>query len=127
VAQTNVQNAGFTPNLIYRIDPKHPNGTVIAQSPLGGSKADPGSTVTLTVSQGPGSTTVPSVAGLPKADAIRVLKRQQLKVARTVTQGSNDVPAGEAIRTDPPATTYRRGPGSRCSSPAASRRRRCPT
>ena len=38
-------------------------GTVIGQDPLGGTKANKGSTVTLTVSHGPGNATVPSVVG----------------------------------------------------------------
>ena len=62
VAQANIQNAGLTPSLIYRTD-SHRSGKVIAQSPLGGVKVNKGSTVTLTVSQGPGNTTVPSVTG----------------------------------------------------------------
>ncbi len=102
VAQTQVQNAGFTPNLIYRPD-GHRAGTVIAQNPLGQTKAAAGSTVSLTVSQGLGNTSVPSVAGLPEAQAIRELKRQHLRVARLEHEGSLDVPAGQATRSDPSA------------------------
>jgi beta-lactam-binding protein with PASTA domain/predicted Ser/Thr protein kinase len=102
VAQTQVQNAGFTPNLIYRTD-GHRAGTVIAQNPLGQTKAAAGSTVSLTVSQGRGNTSITSVAGLPQAQAIRELKRQGLRVARVERESSPDVPSGQATRTDPSA------------------------
>ncbi len=102
VAQTQVQNAGFTPNLIYRPD-GHRAGTVIAQNPLGQTEAPAGSTVSLTVSQGRGNTSITSVAGLPEAQAIRELRRQGLKVARIERETSAGVPAGQATRTDPSA------------------------
>ncbi|MHB8657503.1 MAG: Stk1 family PASTA domain-containing Ser/Thr kinase [Solirubrobacteraceae bacterium] len=104
VAQTQVQNAGFTPNLVYRSD-AHPQGTVIGQSPLGGTKAATGSTVTLTVSQGPGSVPVPSVDGLTLAQARRQLRNVGLKVAREPSESSMTVPAGRATRTDPASGT----------------------
>jgi serine/threonine-protein kinase len=102
VAQTQIQNAGFSPNLIYRPD-GHRAGTVISQNPLGQTKADAGSTVSLTVSQGLGNTSVPTVSGLTQAQAVRELKRQQLRTARIQRENSPDVPAGDATRTDPPA------------------------
>jgi len=102
VAQTQMQNAGLTPNLIYRTD-SHPSGTVIAQQPLGGMKADKGSTVTLTVSQGPGSSTVPSVSGLSQAAAVRAIKNAKLKVGHIQSESSDTVPSGTSTRTDPGA------------------------
>ena len=102
VAQTQIQNAGFSPNLIYRPD-GHRSGTVISQNPLGQTKADAGSTVSLTVSQGLGDTSVPSVSGLTQAQAVRELKRQGLRPARIERENSADVPAGDATRTDPSA------------------------
>jgi serine/threonine-protein kinase len=97
-----VQNAGFTPNLIYRMDP-HPSGTVIAQQPLGATKADKGSTVTLTVSQGPGNTTVPSVSFLSRSAAISAIKQAQLKVSRVQLETSGTIPPNDATRSDPVA------------------------
>lgn len=48
-----------------------PVGEVLTQSPDAGTKVDPGSTVTLTISSGPDETTVsvPNVVGLDSADA----------------------------------------------------------
>jgi serine/threonine-protein kinase len=80
-----------------------PSGTVIGQDPLGGTKADKGSTVTLKVSTGPGNVTIPSVVGLPKADAIKKLKRAGLKIGAVQPESSSTVPNGDATRTDPRA------------------------
>jgi len=87
VAQAQIQNAGFTPNLISRTA-RQPAGTVILQDPLGGTKAAPGSTVSLTVSQGPGNTSVPSVAGLPQPQAVSTLTGQHLRIARIESESS---------------------------------------
>ncbi len=102
VATTNVQNAGFTPSIIQVTD-NSPPGTVIRQSPLGGTKADQGSTVTLTVSQGPGSVSIPSVVGMAEAKAIRTLRRARLKISGIQQENSDTIAAGHATRTDPAA------------------------
>ncbi len=103
-AQAQIQNAGFNPVLIYRTD-NHKSGTVIAQNPLGGTKAKDGSTVTLTVSQGPGSTTIPSVSFLSEAAAKQAIKQARLKVSRVQPEHSDQIPVGDATRTDPVAGT----------------------
>jgi eukaryotic-like serine/threonine-protein kinase len=104
VAQAQVQNAGFTPNLIYRAD-SHRSGTVIAQDPLGGTRADQAATVTLTVSQGPGNTTVPSVSFLSKHAARQAIGQAQLKIGRVQSENSDTIPTGDATRTDPGSGT----------------------
>jgi serine/threonine-protein kinase len=103
-AQTVLQNAGFTPNLIYRNDAQ-PKNIVVDQSPLAGAKAEVGSTVTLTVSNGPGPVTVPSIASLPKGAALAEIRAAGLKVGTVVTQASSTVPADMAINTDPASGT----------------------
>jgi eukaryotic-like serine/threonine-protein kinase len=104
VAQAQLQTAGFQTSVINRTDP-HRSGTVIAQNPLGGTKANNGSTVTLTVSQGPGNTTIPSVSFLSERSARRAIKQAQLKVARVQQEHSDTIPPGDATRTDPQAGT----------------------
>jgi eukaryotic-like serine/threonine-protein kinase len=104
IAQAQLQNAGFKTSVINRTDP-HASGTVIAQDPLGGTKANNGSTVTLTVSQGPGNTTIPSVSFLSERSARRAIKQAQLKVARVQPEHSDTIPPGDATRTDPQAGT----------------------
>jgi serine/threonine-protein kinase len=102
VAETQITNAGFTPNPI-QVPDSHPSGTVISQSPSPGAKADKGSTVTIKVSQGPGNVAVPSVAGLPKQQANDTIRAAGLKVARAVLQANDNVAAGSAIGTEPVA------------------------
>jgi eukaryotic-like serine/threonine-protein kinase len=99
-ARTVLQNDGFGVSVLY-VQDNHPAGTVIGQSPLAGVPADEGSTVNLTVSNGPGSVNVPSVSGLTATQAKQELKAARLKVGRVVTEASSTVPAGGATRTDP--------------------------
>ncbi|MGH2844238.1 MAG: PASTA domain-containing protein, partial [Solirubrobacteraceae bacterium] len=101
-AQNDVQNAGFTPNVIPEVS-KYPVNEVISQSPLGHSLAKSGSTVTLTYSTGPGNTTVPTLVGDTPAQARAQLKQNGLKVLRTVSQQSSSTPAGQVISTQPGA------------------------
>jgi serine/threonine-protein kinase len=65
--------------------------------------------VNLTVSAGPGSAEVPPTRGLTREEATKRLEKAGFEVVR---QGANSetIPAGEVIRSDPPAgTTARRG------------------
>jgi serine/threonine-protein kinase len=101
-AQARVQAAGFTVNVQSRPDPSKA-GTVIFQFPDAGVKLDAGSTVTLTESTGPGSVSVPPVAGRTEAAAERALRRAGLRVAQIQKQNSTSVATGHAIATDPRA------------------------
>jgi beta-lactam-binding protein with PASTA domain len=103
VARTQLQNAGFSVGTPISVTDPAASGTVIGESPQGGSKADEGSTVSLTVSQGPGDGTVPSVQDLPVAQAKRRITAAHLRVDRTVPESSNQFAAGVVTRTDPPA------------------------
>jgi beta-lactam-binding protein with PASTA domain/predicted Ser/Thr protein kinase len=98
-ARTVLQNDGFVVNVLDVTSNNKP-GTVIGQQPQGQTKVDAGSTVTLTVSQGPGNTTVPSVVGLLAKAAERDINQARLKF-RTQVETSNSIPAGRATRTQP--------------------------
>ena len=102
IARTEVQNAGFAVAVIQQ-ESKQRSQTVIGESPNGGTRADHGSTVTLTVSRGQGNVTVPSVQGESKATATRQLKRAGLKVTRVTVQTSSRFNAGQATGTSPGA------------------------
>ncbi len=78
-----------------------PVGTVIGQDPSGGSRADKGSTVFLTVSSGPGKAFIPSVEGESVAAATRALRHAHLRVSHTVSQSSTRFPSGQVVGTDP--------------------------
>jgi serine/threonine-protein kinase len=101
-ARTVLQNDGFAVSVLPVTSDK-PAGTVIGEDPQGGTKANQGATIALTVSQGPGSTTVPSVKGLPLKKAEQLLAKAQLKIGRVISQSSDQVPAGEVVDTDPAA------------------------
>jgi serine/threonine-protein kinase len=108
-AQATLQNRGF--DVAERDQPScQPQGTVIEQDPLAATKADEGSTVVLTVSQGL-SIEIPTVRNLSQADARKKLEDADLQVT-IERQASKAVKAGDAITTDPP-------PGSEepCKSP----------
>jgi beta-lactam-binding protein with PASTA domain/predicted Ser/Thr protein kinase len=75
-------------------------GRVLEQDPRAGEDADEGSTVLLTVSQGPGTAEVPRVEGLPERKAVTKLDRSGFRV-ESQTRPSREVPAGRAIGTEP--------------------------
>jgi serine/threonine-protein kinase len=103
LARTQLQNSSFHVAQPIYVSNRRPSGTVIGENPNGGSKADKGSTVTLTVSKGRGNVTIPSVQGESKAKALAALKGNSLKVARTETEPSSRFPSGEATGTSPGA------------------------
>src|SRR5215218_2473050 len=78
---------------------------VLAQDPAGGDTAKDGSTVTLTVSSGPGQVPVPSVDGLGEQKASATLTDAGLVVDRVVRQADDSVSEGRAIRTSPASGT----------------------
>ncbi len=104
VARTRLQNAGFQ---VYRVPQSNGKavGTVLSESPGGATKADKGSTVTLTVSTGQGKVSIPSVQGESRARARVSLKSFGLKVSRTEPQASSRFPTGSATGTSPGAGT----------------------
>ena len=103
-ATSKLEAAGFNPQVIPQASTA-PSGTVIYQSPLGGTRANSGSSVDLTVSSGPGSTTVPPVVEDTRSQAIYQLKLKGLKVSKILSEASSTVPKGKATRTDPDAGT----------------------
>jgi serine/threonine-protein kinase len=102
IARTRLQNAGFGVKRL-RVPNAKPPGIVFAESPSGGSKADKGSTVTVTVSSGRGKVSVPSVQGETVAHARASLKRAGLSVDRTIPTASSRFPKGQATGTSPGA------------------------
>jgi serine/threonine-protein kinase len=102
-ATTNIENAGFNPTTV-NVPNTSASGTVIRQNPLAGTKLKQNATVTLTVSSGPGSISIPSVAGESEAQARKQLRQAGLKV-RIEQQNSQTVATGDATKTDPVAGT----------------------
>ena len=74
--------------------------TVLEQDPRAGEEAEEGSTVTLTVSTGPGQAEVPDVIGLPLREAVADLRDADFRVEEE-QQASDQVDKGDVISTDP--------------------------
>jgi len=88
-----------------------PKDTVIAQSPDGGTYQPPGSTITLTVSKGPTTSTVPDVTSISQADAITQLRASGFKV-QVVSQPVTDPNQDGIVQTQDPAGNTKAPPGS---------------
>jgi eukaryotic-like serine/threonine-protein kinase len=101
-AQSQLQSKGFTVTQLQVTNAK-PSGTVIAQNPLAGVKAKEGSNVSLTVSSGPGNTTVPTVVGETLQQAKSSIQIANLKVGKVVHQTSTQYAKGLVIDTSPSA------------------------
>ncbi len=99
-ARATVAEAKFQVSTVSVVNRK-PSGIVVAEAPSAGSKADRGSTVTLSVSSGPGDISIPPVQGLSQAAASRALRRAGLKVGNVVPRPSNQFSAGQATATNP--------------------------
>jgi serine/threonine-protein kinase len=90
---------------VDRVTSGRPADQVLAQDPAGGDEAKEGSTVTLTVSGGPGQVAVPPVDGLGEQKATARLIDSGLVVDRVVRQPDEAVPEGRVIKTSPSAGT----------------------
>jgi serine/threonine-protein kinase len=100
-AQSTLEDDGFKV-AVKRVVNVASRDRVLAQDPGAGTKADDGSTVTLTVSNGPGQGTVPDVAELPQPRAVTVLREAGFR-SKIQQRFSSGVPQGVAIGTQPPA------------------------
>ncbi len=100
-AQNVVAAANFTPKVDV-IDSALPKGTVVMQTPAGGTGAELGALVTIEVSSGsPSKVKIPDVVGLAADDARAALEQAGFVVAiveRHVSDPAND---GEVLAQDP--------------------------
>ena len=114
VAVDRLEDDGFEVDVDRRPD-LAPAGEVIHQDPAGGTEADEGETVTLTVSTGAPDVTVPTVAGFAEKRALRELnqagcgEREDTNLCgfnvEVRDEPSDRVDEGDAIRTTPPGGT----------------------
>jgi serine/threonine-protein kinase len=82
-----------------------PVGQVIDQNPAANTTVQQGTTVTLTVSSGPGKITVPNVVGLPFQQAENKLTEAGLKFNLVTNPYNPSYQPGIVISTTPPAGT----------------------
>ncbi|MEA2248779.1 MAG: eukaryotic-like serine/threonine-protein kinase, partial [Solirubrobacteraceae bacterium] len=100
-AQARLRQDGFLTHTVAKQSPDRPRGEVIGSDPAPGEKADKGATVTLTVSDGPGTASVPAVEGVTRKEARARLREAGFEIAER-RESSDTVAAGKAIRTSPP-------------------------
>jgi eukaryotic-like serine/threonine-protein kinase len=101
-ARQALTDLGFAVTIHRAADDQVQKGFVIDQNPAPDQRIEKGSEVIITVSTGPPQVQVPSVVGLPQADAKATLENFGFKVKKAEDY-SNDVPKGSVIATDPAA------------------------
>jgi beta-lactam-binding protein with PASTA domain len=97
-----LQNRGFEVDIENVVNPDVERDTVAAQDPRPNTTAPEGSTVTITVSTGPGEASVPQVAGLPENAASDQLTAAGFE-PRVERAFSDEVRRGRVIDTQPGA------------------------
>ena len=107
-AQRRLNQIGFKSRVVY-VPSDQPQGTVVSQSPAGGSTAKVGTRVTLNASLGPnpGATqAVPKVIGLDPATATSRLQALGFKVQRLVQKTSVRSMSGKVVDVQPGARMH---------------------
>ena len=101
-ASTAMTSAGLTLGPVTMLPSSSvPSGSVISQLPLAGAQVAAATTVTLTVSTGPGSVVVPDVTNQPAADAANAITGIGLAVGTITRQTSLTVASGAVISQSP--------------------------
>jgi eukaryotic-like serine/threonine-protein kinase len=100
-AEARLSREGFQTTVVTRESRERPKGEVMGTDPAPGEEADKGSTVRLTVSDGPGTASVPAVEGLSRESARARLRNAGFKITER-RESSDAIPDGKAIRTSPP-------------------------
>jgi serine/threonine-protein kinase len=103
-AAAQLQSAGFTVGRVD-VDSDQPAGQVVDQSPPGNSTASKGSSVTLSVSKGPTTVTVPDVALQTVADARATLRAAGFRVAVVRQDTEDESLDGVVMSQDPGGNT----------------------
>lgn len=80
-----------------------PRGSVVAQDPSVDQKLKPGAAVTLTISRGPQSVSVPSLEGLTRVEAEAQLREASLEPGNVTTDFDDQIPKDKVIRQNPDA------------------------
>jgi len=105
VAQKALATAHLGTKVIRSFNETVMAGVVLAGNPPAGSEVRRGSTVTLTVSQGPERHAVPQLIGLSQADAQQRVADARLTVGPISKAFSETVPQGQVISTAPAANS----------------------
>jgi eukaryotic-like serine/threonine-protein kinase len=104
VAAAQLQSAGFTVGRVD-VESERPAGEVVAQTPPGNSTASRGSSVTLSVSQGPTTVTVPDVSFQAVPDARATLRAAGFRVSVRRQDTDDETLDGIVMSQNPPGNT----------------------
>jgi serine/threonine-protein kinase len=110
-ARATLEQAGFQVQSVSAPSDSTPQGNVSAQSPSAGTDAPKGSTVTITVSSGPSTTTVPDEVGQEKQVAMDDLKANGFKV-KVVNTAVSDPGQENIVQDQDPSGGSQAPPGS---------------
>jgi serine/threonine protein kinase len=103
-AQDSLQKLGFTVAIQQKPNNTVATGNVISTQPLGGSRVDKGSTITVQVSTGPAQVQVPRLAGMTQEQAEQQLNASGLRMDPTVQRKpSSAQETDKVIGTEPSA------------------------
>ena len=108
-ASSDLQAAGFK---VTRKDQENTDkdpGTVLGQTPKGGSQAAKGSVVALTVAKAPATVEVPDVTGEDQGDAIARLSAEGFEIQRQEKDVDSPEGDGVVIEQDPPGGKAKKG------------------
>lgn len=92
-----LQDAGLDYNREYESSDQVPEGTVIRQTPESGTMAPEGTKVTIVVSQGKESVTVPDLKNKTEAEARKALEAEGLQVGTVGSDYSDTIEEGKVI------------------------------
>ncbi len=98
-----LQELGFRVRLRNESSDTVPEGFLIGTDPPAGTQVEPGSVVTVIISQGPQQFPVPQVFGLTEAEARALIEEQGFVVGEVTTRFSNEDPEGTVVEQDPDA------------------------
>ncbi len=112
-AKADLENVGFTVEMVEEFNDEVPQGYVISHSPDAGEEAPKGSTVTLTVSKGPEETTVvvPNFVGKTLEQAQDAISNAGLTLGNVTYEKSvvdkgtvirQNIPGGESVGNNTP-------------------------
>jgi serine/threonine protein kinase len=102
-AEQILNDAGFKVAVQERESSFDEEGLVIGQTPEGGTKADVGSEVTITVGTGPSSVEVPDLYGNTLDQAAAILEEVDLELGEQTEAPSDEVLEGQIIEQQPVA------------------------
>jgi eukaryotic-like serine/threonine-protein kinase len=101
-AKTELEAVNFQVEQVEEADDTVPVGDVISQDPVGGTLMEPGTTITLTVSLGKETVTIPSLGSYTFEDAKNLLESDQYQLKVEREQRDSSAPKDEVINSNPP-------------------------